>query len=101
MKISLAQHGGQGAGINLQRPPLVVDTAALDPAKAKELGELASAAIAAGSSPPPPAKLRDPMSYTISVQDNGRDTVLKGADTVMSPEFAKLLAWLQRHSRAP
>lgn len=100
MKISLAQHGGQGAGVLLQRPPLVLDTATLDPVMAKELGELAAAAIAAGSSPPPPANLRDAMSYSISIQDNGRDTVLRGADTLMSPEFAKLLAWLQRHLKS-
>ncbi|MBR0827106.1 hypothetical protein JQ596_16330 [Bradyrhizobium manausense] len=100
MKISLAQHGGQGAGVLLQRPPLVLDTATLDPAAAKELSELAAAAVAAGSSPPRPAGLRDAMSYSISIQDQGHDTVLTGADTVMSPEFAKLLAWLQRHFRS-
>ena len=26
MKVKLSQHGGQAAGINLQRPPLVVDS---------------------------------------------------------------------------
>jgi hypothetical protein len=100
MKISLAQHGGQGVGVLLQRPPLVVDTAALDPAKAKELGELAAAAVAAGPAPPRPEGLRDAMSYSISIEDQGRDTVLRGADTAMSPEFARLLAWLQRHFRS-
>jgi len=32
MKVILAQHGGQAAGIHLQRPPLVIDSAALDEA---------------------------------------------------------------------
>ena len=30
MKVTLSKHGGQAAGIYLQRPPLVVDSAALD-----------------------------------------------------------------------
>ncbi|MBR0714429.1 protealysin inhibitor emfourin [Bradyrhizobium liaoningense] len=100
MKISLAQHGGQGAGVLLQRPPLVLDTTTLDPAITKELGELVAAAVAAGPSPPRPEGLRDAMSYSISIQDQGRDTVLTGADTVMSPAFVKLLVWLQRHFRS-
>jgi len=39
------------------------------------------------------------MSYTITVQDEGRETVLSQSDTTMSEEFGKLLAWLQRYSR--
>ncbi|MCP3394746.1 hypothetical protein NLM27_39005 [Bradyrhizobium sp. CCGB12] len=100
MKISLAQHGGQGAGVFLQRPPLVVDCGALDPTQAKELGELAAAATSAGPPPPKPERSRDLMSYSISIEDNGHETVLSGADTAMSPEFAKLLAWLQRYSKS-
>lgn len=100
MKISLSQHGGQGAGILLQRPPLVLDTATLDPATAKEVGELVAATVAVGPSLSLPKGLHDAMSYSISIQDNGREAVLSGADTAMSPEFAKLLSWLQRHFRS-
>ncbi|MDI3564645.1 protealysin inhibitor emfourin [Bradyrhizobium sp. Arg816] len=100
MKISLAQHGGQGAGVFLQRPPLVVDSAVLDPAKAKELGELVADAVAARPAPPRTDSGRDLMSYAISIENDGQHTVLSGADTAMSPEFAKLLAWLQRHARS-
>ena len=37
------------------------------------------------------------MSYTITIEDQGRKTVLSQSDTTMSAEFGKLLAWLQRH----
>jgi hypothetical protein len=39
------------------------------------------------------------MSYTITVQDDGRETVLSQSDTTMAADFGKLLAWLQRQSR--
>jgi len=100
MKVTFAQHGGQAAGIYLQRPPLVIDTAALDKAASAELQGLVTAA----ASTPPRAvntgKTRDEMSYTITIQDDGRETVLSQSDTTMSAEFAKLLAWLRRRATA-
>ena len=39
------------------------------------------------------------MSYTITIQDQGRETVLSQSDTTMSADFAKLLAWLRRHPK--
>jgi hypothetical protein len=39
------------------------------------------------------------MSYTITLQDQGRETVLSQSDTTMSADFAKLLAWLQRYPK--
>jgi hypothetical protein len=97
MKIILAQHGGQAAGINLNRPPKVIDSAALDEPKAAELKGLVAAATSAPSSATSSGKARDEMSYTITVQDQGRETVLSQSDTTMSADFAKLLAWLQRY----
>jgi hypothetical protein len=38
------------------------------------------------------------MSYTITVKDGGRTTVLKQSDTTMSPAFSALLNWLEHHS---
>ncbi len=97
MKLIFTQHGGQAAGIFLQRPPVVIDTAALDEAKAAELKSL----VAAATSAPPRAlssgKARDEMSYKITIQDEGRETALSQSDTTMSEAFGKLLAWLQRH----
>ncbi len=99
MKVIFAQHGGQAAGIYLQRPPVVIDTAALDEARASELKGL----VAAASSAPPRAArsgmARDEMSYTITIQDEGRETSLSQSDTTMSEAFGKLLGWLQRHPR--
>jgi hypothetical protein len=40
MKVTLAQHGGQAAVINLHLRPWVVDTATLKPADAAELMRL-------------------------------------------------------------
>ena len=99
MKISLAQHGGQAAAINLNRPPKVIDSAALDEPKAAELKGLVAAATAAPSSAASSGKARDEMSYTITLQDQGRETVLSQSDTTMSADFAKLLAWLQRYPK--
>ncbi|MBR1150535.1 protealysin inhibitor emfourin [Bradyrhizobium sp. JYMT SZCCT0428] len=97
MKVTLAQHGGQAAGINLRRPPKIVDSAALDESQASELERLAAAAT---STPAPvrSGRARDEMSYTITIEDDGRETVLSQSDTAMSAEFGKLLAWLQRQS---
>ena len=99
MMIILAQHGGQAAGINLNRPPKVIDSAALDEPKAAELKGLVAAATSAPSRAASSGKARDEMSYTITLQDQGRETVLSQSDTTMSADFAKLLAWLQRYPK--
>jgi hypothetical protein len=39
------------------------------------------------------------MSYTITVEDSGHQTVLKQSDTTMSPAFRNLLGWLERHMK--
>jgi hypothetical protein len=96
MKITLAQHGGQAAAINLSRPPQVIDSAALDESDAAELKGLVTAAVAMPSSAERSGKARGEMSYTITIQDQGRETVLKESDTTRSPDFGKLLLWLQR-----
>jgi hypothetical protein len=98
MKITLAQHGGQAATI--RRPSQTVDSAALDQSEAAELAGLVAAAVAAPSSAERSGKARDEMSYTITIQDQGRETVLKESDTTRSPDFGKLLLWLQRHPKS-
>ncbi|MGH3873682.1 MAG: protealysin inhibitor emfourin [Pseudonocardiaceae bacterium] len=97
MKVTLATHGGLAAGINLRRPPWVVDADTLDRPGAKELARLVAAAKAAGT----PAKARpcrapDEMSYTITVQDGTHQHVLTASDTTQTPEFSALLDYLQR-----
>jgi len=95
MKITLAQHGGHLAAFNRERPPQIVDSAALDKPKAAELEGLAAAAASAPARTAS-GKARDEMSYTITIEDQGRETVLSQSDTTMSEEFSKLLGWLRR-----
>jgi N-acetylglucosamine-6-phosphate deacetylase len=38
------------------------------------------------------------MSYTITVEDGGSETTLAGSDAAMSPAFAALLSWFERHA---
>jgi emfourin len=98
MKISLAQHGGQAAALRLNSPPQTIDSAALDPSQAAELKGLVTAAA---SSPLATrfGKARDEMSYTITIHDDGRETVLSQSDTAMSADFGNLLTWLRRHPK--
>ena len=96
MKVTLSKHGGQAAGIYLQRPPQVVDSAALDGSQVSELKRLVAAAVSA-TAPARSGQARDETSYTITIEDDGRQTVLSQSDTAMSADFGKLLAWLQRH----
>ena len=96
MKVTLSQHGGQAAGIQMRRPPQIVDAATLDESGTAELRRLVAAAISAPA-PARSGRARDEMSYTITIEDDGRETVLSQSDTAMSAEFGKLLAWLQRH----
>ncbi|MEU2224848.1 protealysin inhibitor emfourin [Streptomyces sp. NPDC018347] len=96
MKVTLARHGGQAAALRLRLPPEVLDTDALPEGAAAELARLVAAAgPAAGAEGT--GRARDAMSYTITVEDDGRSTVLTQSDTTMSREFAALLRWLERH----
>jgi hypothetical protein len=97
MKVTLAQHGGLAAPINLRLPLHVVDTATLKSDDAVELARLIADATAAPPTGVAPGKARDAMSYTITVEDDGHKAVLSQSDTTMSASFAKLLDWLQRH----
>ena len=99
MKITLVQHGGLAAGI--RRKPQVLDAHALPTEAAGELGKLVAVAKA---EPRPeenePGRARDAMSYTITVEDGGEPTLLRGSDTNMSPAFAALLDWVEKYPEA-
>ena len=97
MKITLAQHGGQAAGLFMQRPPAIVDAATLDGAQAAQLKSLVAAAIASPSAGAASGRTRDEMSYTITVEQDGRGTVLNQSDTTMSAQFRELLGWVKQH----
>ncbi|MFI1103965.1 protealysin inhibitor emfourin [Streptomyces melanogenes] len=97
MKVTLETHGGQAAAINLRRPPKVLDTATLPEDASAELTRLVAEAVAAPAPQRSDRAARDAMSYTITVEDAGRSTVLTQSDTTMSPAFASLLSWLENH----
>jgi len=98
MKITLARHGGLAAGTLLGRQPQVLDPSALSPDAGAELEQLIAAATAAPMvQTDRPGQVRDAMSYTITIEDNGKQTVLRQSDTNMSPAFASLRVWLERH----
>ncbi|KPI20628.1 hypothetical protein OV450_0094 [Actinobacteria bacterium OV450] len=96
MKVTLATHGGLAAAANLRLPPKVLDTDTLPENAASELARLVEAAVAAGEADQP-SRARDAMSYTISVEDGGRSTVLKQSDAAMTPAFAALLTRLREY----
>jgi hypothetical protein len=100
MRLTLATHGGQAAAINLRRPPRVVDTASLPPEAATELRRLVAAAAAEGGDWTRPRSAPDAMSYTITVDDGDRSSVITGSDAAMAPAFDALLSWIERHTAA-
>ena len=98
MVVTLATHGGLAAGLRLGAAPVVVDAARLPEADVRALGELVRAARA---EPPPPVaggSARDAMSYTVTVEDEGRSEELRRSDEAMTPAFAALLDWLGGHA---
>jgi hypothetical protein len=97
MRVTLAKHGGQAAAIQLRRPPKELDADALPANDAAELARLVAAAVLAPERDGA-GRARDAMSYTITVEENGRSTtVLTQSDTTMSGGFAALLRWLESH----
>ena len=98
MKVTLATHGGLAAAINRRLPPRVVDADTLTEPAAAELAQLVAAATAArASAAVRSGRAPDEMSYTITVEDGGRQVVLAESDTTMSQEFSALLSWLEQH----
>ncbi|MFJ5774265.1 protealysin inhibitor emfourin [Streptomyces sp. NPDC093094] len=97
MKVTLAEHGGQAAAVNLGLPPRVLDSDDLPEAAAAELARLVAEASAEAGEEQGPGRARDAMSYTITVEDGGRSTVLTRSDTTMTPAFAALLSRLEQY----
>jgi hypothetical protein len=97
MKVTLAKHGGLATGI--RRPPRIVESSALPKQAAAELARLVVAVKAAlAVKEERPGRARDAMSYTITLEEDGGEvSVLSQSDTAMSPSFAALLEWLERH----
>jgi hypothetical protein len=100
MNVTLRKHGGLAAGV--RRPPVVVDASKLPKPAAEELARLVAAATAVPRADDGgPGRVRDPMSYTITVDDGGRQTELSQTDGALTPEFSALLHWLSRNGPTP
>jgi hypothetical protein len=97
MKITLALRGGLAAPVYLNRPPRQVDVAALPAADAAELSRLVAVAKAEPATAPSAKPVPDAMSFTITIDDDGEQTVLKQSDPHLSPAFGALLGRLQSH----
>ncbi|WP_030269738.1 protealysin inhibitor emfourin [Streptomyces sp. NRRL B-24484] len=96
MKVTLAEHGGLAAAVDQGHRPRALDSDALPENTATELARLvAEAAVMPQESGT--GRARDAMSYTITVEEGGRLTVLTQSDAAMSPAFATLLTWLEKH----
>ncbi|MFF1443530.1 protealysin inhibitor emfourin [Streptomyces sp. NPDC058295] len=94
--MTLETYGGLAAATNLRRPPKVLDTAALPETAAAELAQLLAAAVSMPQEDQA-GRARDAMSYTITVEEGDRVTVLEQSDAAMTPAFAALLTWLRKH----
>ncbi|MFD5633281.1 protealysin inhibitor emfourin [Streptomyces sp. NPDC127077] len=97
MRVTWEAQGGQAAAIRLGLPPKVLDTDALTESAAGELDRLVSAA-APEAGRERPSRARDAMSHTITVEDGVRSTTLTQSEAAMSPAFAALLGWLEKHT---
>jgi hypothetical protein len=100
MRVTMETYGGYAAGI--RRAPIVVDASTLSAEAAEELARLADAAQVNPALPERDVqRMRDAMSYTITISDDDRDVVLEADDGAMSSEFASLRRWLQQHALEP
>ncbi len=94
MILTLTKQGGFAAAI--QHTPQSVDTRTLPTQATAELTRL----VAAAKTVPPSkdsGRGRDSMSFTITIDDGAESTALNQSDMTMSPAFAALLTWLERH----
>jgi hypothetical protein len=102
MKITLTKHGGHTAGMRM--PARTIDIGALDQSRAEELTRLTRSAVSSAPAAPNASDARestpraapDAMSYTITVDEDGKTTTLKATDVNMSSSFAKLLDYVEQ-----
>ncbi|MEU6273032.1 protealysin inhibitor emfourin [Streptomyces populi] len=99
MKVTWETYGGQAAAIRLGLPPKVLDADAdaLPEKAARELDRLVAAAVSEPEEQRP-TRARDAMSYTITVEEGDRATAMTRSDATMTPAFAALLSWLEKHA---
>ncbi|GIM93181.1 protealysin inhibitor emfourin [Paractinoplanes toevensis] len=98
MRVSLATHGGLAAPITSRRPPRILDTERMPPAAAGQLRRLVAAVLAEGGGTRRSGRGGDAMTYTITVDDDGRSATITGSDTTMSAAFGALLSLIERQT---
>lgn len=95
MKVTLEKHGGMAA---IRHPPVTIDAAELNEYERSELEQLIhQVQREAPRSQASPDRMRDAMSYRISVDEGGQTADYRQSDINMSEAFARLMDWLQRH----
>jgi hypothetical protein len=95
MKVALSTYGGHLPNW----PSRIVDTEALPASAAKSLVTLVAAAKAAPPVKAPDAdRIRDPMSYSITIDDGMQPVVLEQSDTNMTDAFRELRNWIRKNS---
>ena len=97
MRVSLTTAGGFAAALQLGRPPLVVDGAALPAADAGELAALV-AAVRQETPAGDDGRARDAVTTTLTVDDAGTTTVLRRSEVASTPAWEELLTWVRRHA---
>lgn len=97
VKLTLQKHGGLAAG--LRQAPCIVESSDLPPSQQVELSRLVELLnTAPTNNTAGPGRMRDAMSYHISIDDEGQVTDHRAMDLNMSEAFANLKTWLERHS---
>lgn len=97
MKITLATRGGIAAAINRQRAPRTLSVESLPASEAAALAQLVDAAKQSVPEATGSRAMPDGMSYTITVDDEHGQTVLRQSDADLTPQFSELLGTLERH----
>ena len=99
MKVTLKKHGGLAAGV--RQSPCVIDSSTLAATQHDELSSLVSELQAAPAvEHESPGRMRDAMTYEITIDDNNVPFVYRQADLQMSEAFGNLLMWIEKHSSA-
>jgi hypothetical protein len=98
VRVTLKKHGGLAPVV--AGPPCVVDSSQLPEAAAAELKTLTALAQRdVVTDVESPGRARDAMSYTLSIEEDGAETVIRQSDLTMTSRFARLINWIESHSR--
>jgi hypothetical protein len=100
MRIHFERSGGFGG--QAMKRSAVVDSATLSEEEARELYELVGAAnfFALPAAPPPRASQPDAFSYSITVEDGGRQHTVRLSEADVPESLRPLLDWLRRRATA-